>query len=100
MENILMESVKRGASRQEIHEKLRKITFESMKGSHPFEHLIHAIEKTQEFHLSRAEIEKIADPKKLVGRAPEQVAFFLEREVHPFLKKHPPAKVPLSPVEL
>jgi adenylosuccinate lyase len=99
MENILMESVKRGSSRQEIHEKLRKLTFESMEGEHPFEYLIHSIEKDKSFLLLREDIEKAADIKQLIGRAPEQVEAFLKEEVHPFLKKYPPAKIQLSPVE-
>ncbi len=100
MENLLMESVKRGASRQEIHEKLRKIAFASMKEKHPFEHLIHAMEKDTSFHLSRKEIEKAAEAKQLIGRASEQVDAFLKEHIQPFLKKHPPAKVAIAQIEL
>jgi len=83
MEPILMESVKRGANRQEIHEKLRKITFESN------DNLIDAIVNDKSFGLSRKDVENIAHPKKLIGCAPEQVNSFLKKEVHPFLKNHP-----------
>jgi len=100
MENILMESTKRGASRQEIHEKLRKLAFESMKGEHPFERLIASIEKDQDFSLSRKEVEKAADIKTLIGRAPQQVSAFLKKDVHPFLKKNPPANIAISRIEL
>ncbi len=94
MENILMESVKRGADRQKIHELLRKIT------AHSFESLISSIEKEKAFSLSRKDIEKIADPKQLIGRAVEQVHSFLKEDVHPFLQKHPPTKVAIAPIEL
>lgn len=100
METILMESVKRGASRQEIHEKLRKLTFESMKGEHPFARLIHSIEEDKSFFLSRKEIEKATDIKQLIGRAPEQVAAFLKKDVHPFLKMHPLANIAIAAVEI
>jgi adenylosuccinate lyase len=100
MENILMESVKRGANRQEIHERLRKITFESMKGEHPFQHLVHAIEQDKDFCLSKREIEEIANVKQLIGRAPEQVNAFLTKDVYPFLQKAPFTNVRFSPIDL
>ena len=94
MENILMESVKRGANRQDMHEKLKKIAFDSKK-----ETLAESIEKEKDFHLSRADVEKIANPKLLIGRAKEQVADFLKSDIHPFLKKHP-QKISISSIEL
>jgi len=89
-----MESVKRGANRQDIHEKLKKIAFDSKK-----ETLAESIEKEKDFHLSRADVEKIANPKLLIGRAKEQVADFLKSDIHPFLKKHS-QKISIAPIEL
>lgn len=88
MENILMESVKNKASRQEIHEKLRQIAFASMQGPNPLELLIQAIENDPKFHLSRDQIEPICDPIHLVGRAPQQTLEFLHDSVRPFLERH------------
>ncbi len=100
MENLLMAAVKKGADRQEVHEKLRQIALELANKGVSFEGLIAAIEKARIVHLSTAEIQAIADPKRLIGRAPEQVAAFLETEVEPFLRKHPVQNISLPKVEV
>lgn len=100
MENILMEAVKRGASRQKAHEHLRDLSFAAMKKEHPMEALIRSVEKAPEFRLTKTEIEAMANPRKLVGRAPEQVSDFLKTEVHPFLKKHSLKKISIPKVLL
>jgi adenylosuccinate lyase len=96
MENILMESVKRGADRQLVHEKLRSIALKE----NSLVEMVAAMEKEKIIHLSRQEIEKIADPKHLVGRAPLQVVEFLQSEVNPFLEKYPPQNISIPLVEL
>jgi adenylosuccinate lyase len=100
MENILMESVKRGASRQEMHEKLKKIAFSSMKKENTLKALTQSIEKEKAFHLTRKEVEKIANPKTLIGRAKEQVVDFLKTDIRPFLQKNLKKKISIQPVEL
>ncbi len=100
MENILMESVKRGGNRQDLHEKLKSIAFDSMKKENTFASLCESIEKEKSFHLSKSDVEKIANPAHLIGRAPEQVADFLDTDIIPFLKKHAHTKISISRVEI
>lgn len=100
MENILMESVKRGANRQDMHEKLKKIAFASMKKENTFQALCESIEQDKDFHLSASDLKTIANPDHLIGRAPEQVADFLKIEIHPFLKKYAHSKISISRVEI
>lgn len=76
-ENILMEAVKRGGDRQELHEEIREL---SMKAAYRVKHeglnnnLIDLILESDKFNmLKREEISDILDPRKFVGRAPEQV---------------------------
>ena len=97
MENILMESVKRGADRQLIHEELRSIAFESKNS---FESLISAIEKKRIFCLTKSDIEHLCDVKHLIGRAPSQVLDFLHTELEPFLRQHPVENISISSVEI
>jgi adenylosuccinate lyase len=84
MENILMQAVKQGADRQEVHERLRKLS-----GSP-----IHTIAK--ELKLDPKEF----SPEKLVGRAPDQVREFLTNEVEPFLERHKSIAVSIPQVEV
>ena len=100
MENILMEAVKRGANRQDIHEKLRQITFEAMKKENTFLALIQCIEKDLAFPLTRADIEAIANPIPLIGRAPHQVSEFLQSTIYTFIKKTLGQKPAITPVDL
>ena len=81
-ENILMEAVKRGGDRQELHEEIREL---SMKAAYRVKHeglnnnLIDLILESDKFNmLKREEISDILDPMKFVGRAPEQVVEFVE----------------------
>jgi adenylosuccinate lyase len=100
MENILMESVKRGASRQDMHEKLKNIAFAAMKSQNTFESLAQSIEREEGFKLTKAEVLAIGNPKTLIGRAPEQVREFLEFEIHPFLKSNPIKDRAIGTVEI
>jgi adenylosuccinate lyase len=90
MENILMKAVKKGGSRQELHEKLRRLSIKSLSD------LVEEITSDPEFHLNRKEVKALLSISTLVGRAPDQVRHFLSREVNPFLKKCPqkPPKLP------
>ena len=69
-ENILMEAVKRGGDRQELHEEIRELLLESDKFN----------------MLKREEISDILDPMKFVGRAPEQVVEFVEEYLDPAIE--------------
>ena len=89
-ENILMEAVKRGGDRQELHEEIREL---SMKAAYRVKHeglnnnLIDLILESDKFNmLKREEISDILDPMKFVGRAPEQVVEFVEEYLNPAIE--------------
>ena len=87
-EAILMEAVKRGGDRQEIHERLRLHSREATKAVlesgevNPFLDLVAA---DDEVPLDRAELDELMDPARFIGRAPEQVAEYLDAVVRPLL---------------
>ncbi len=91
-ENIMMEAVKRGGNRQELHEALRehshaaarKVKLEGGQND-----LIDRIVADPVFPLTREEIQAQMAPEKYVGRAPDQVTEFLETEVAPILARYP-----------
>ncbi len=90
-ENILMKSVKKGASRQELHEKLRthshaaarKVKLEGGEND-----LIERIANDSDFPLDRAEIEAELLPELYTGRAASQVTEFIEEVIDPILEKY------------
>ncbi len=94
MENILMKAVKKGGSRQELHEKLRRLT------NQPLEKLIEAIAQDPEFGLQKKEIKPLLSIPSLVGRAPEQVRDFLQKEIDPVLKTWKGIKPKPSKIEI
>lgn len=89
-ENILMEAVKRGGDRQELHERIR---VHSMAASRRVKEeglnndLIDRIIEDSSFGLSKEEILNIIDPKNFIGRAPGQVEFFIENYINPILNE-------------
>ena len=91
-ENIMMEAVKRGGSRQELHEALREHSHAAarrVKLEGGQNDLIDRIVADPLFPLTREEIEAQMAPEKYVGRAPSQVAEFLDQEVAPLLARYP-----------
>ena len=90
-ENILMEAVKRGGDRQELHEKIRVYSMEAgknVKEEGLENNLIELIEKDSAFLMTKEEIYGLMDAKNFVGRAPEQVIDFLEEYVYPILREN------------
>lgn len=90
-ENILMEAVKRGGDRQDLHEKIRKYSMEAGRNVKEFgkeNNLIELISNDPSFKLSKEEIQAILDPKKFVGRAPSQVQEYYDEYVKPILEKY------------
>lgn len=88
-ENIMMESVKRGGDRQELHEKIREHSMaaaQRVKGEGLDNDLIKRIIEDGSFNLSKQEIIDIIDPTKFVGRAPNQVIEFIEEYVAPIIE--------------
>ena len=91
-ENIMMEAVKRGGNRQELHEALREhshATARKIKLEGGQNDLLDRIVDDPLFPLTREEIEAQMAPEKYVGRAPSQVAAFLSDEIAPLLARYP-----------
>ena len=91
-ENIMMEAVKRGGNRQELHEALREhshATARKIKLEGGQNDLLDRIVDDPLFPLTREEIEAQMAPEKYVGRAPGQVTEFLANEVAVILARYP-----------
>lgn len=87
-ENIMMEAVKRGANRQELHEKIRSYSMEvtkEIKLEGKPNTLIDKMAADPAFMMNRDEILALLQPENYVGRAPEQVDEFLKERVNPVL---------------
>ena len=85
-ENLMMEGVKRGGDRQELHEIIRSCSMEAtarMKNGETCD-LLERLSAQKEFGMTPAEMEALLDPSLYVGRCPQQVEAFL-REVEPFI---------------
>ena len=89
-ENLLMEAVKRGGNRQELHEIIRRCSMEAtaeMKEGRECD-LLKRLAEEKQFGLSREDMEKVLDPKLYIGRCPEQVTRFVAK-VRPLLEEAP-----------
>ena len=87
-ENIMMEAVKKGGDRQELHERIRLHSMNAsqrVKGEGLDNDLITRIINDDYFNLSKEEILSIIDPSKFVGRAPSQVTEFINEYVEPII---------------
>ena len=85
-ENLMMEGVKRGGDRQELHEIIRSCSMEAtarMKNGESC-NLLELLSARKEFGMTPEEIEALLDPKLYVGRCPEQVDRFL-KEIEPLI---------------
>ncbi|WP_427338720.1 adenylosuccinate lyase [Caloranaerobacter sp. DY30410] len=90
-ENIIMMAVKKGGDRQELHEVIRQLSMEAskvVKEQGGKNDLIDRIINCDKINLTKEEILDILDPKKFIGRAPEQVVEFIEEYIDPILNKH------------
>lgn len=90
-ENILMEAVKKGGDRQELHERIRVHSMEAARKVKEFgeeNDLIHRIIADDSFGLSKEEILNIIDPSNFIGRAPGQVDYFISNYVNPILEEN------------
>ena len=89
-ENLMMEAVKKGKDRQELHERIRTHSMaaaQRVKGEGLSNDLIERIIADEEsFGLTKEEILAIIDPVKFVGRAPSQVVEFIEEYVTPIIE--------------
>lgn len=90
-ETILMEEVKRGGDRQELHERIRTHSMQAglrVKMEGKDNDLMDRIAADDAFHMSREELERIMQPERFTGRAAGQVEDFLEDYIRPILLKH------------
>ena len=88
-ETILMEAVKRGGDRQDLHEKIRVYSMEAakrVKEEGKNNNLTDMIKNDDAFKMSKEEIDSIMDPINFVGRAPEQVVEFISENVDPYIE--------------
>ncbi len=90
-ENIMMDAVKMGGNRQELHEKIRELSM--IAGAHvkregKENNLLSLIAADPAFNMSGEDLEKTMDPAKYVGRAPLQVEKFIEEVIRPILEEN------------
>lgn len=90
-EYIIMECVKNGGDRQELHERIRVHSMEAgknVKVEGKDNDLIDRIINDKYFNLDKARLLEILDPKNFIGFAPEQIEEFVNIEVKPILEKY------------
>ena len=90
-ENIMMDAVKEGGDRQEIHEKIRQLSMEAarqVKEEGKPNNLLELIANDSTLGLDKDKLEKGLDPSRYIGRAPKQVEEYLDEYIKPLLDKH------------
>lgn len=90
-ENIMMDAVKKGGNRQELHEKLRvhsQAAARVVKEEGGKNDLVDRIAADPAFMVTKEEIEAILQPEKFIGRSAEQVDEFLTDIMQPLLNEH------------
>lgn len=90
-ENIMMDAVKAGGDRQELHERIRELSMEAgrnVKEKGLDNNLLELIAEDPAFNLTLDELKKTMDPSKYVGRAPLQVEAYLKNVIRPLLEKN------------
>lgn len=90
-ENIMMDAVKAGGDRQELHERIRELSMEAgrnVKEKGLDNNLLELIAADPAFNLSLEELKKTMDPSRYTGRSAVQVDAFLEKVVQPVLEKN------------
>ena len=90
-ENIMMDCVKRGGDRQELHERIRTHSMEAarrVKQGDGVNDLLERIAGDPAFGVTLSELEAVLQPARYVGRAPEQTTEFLAEQVAPVLAQY------------
>lgn len=90
-ENIMMDAVKAGGDRQELHEKIRTLSMEAgrnVKEKGLDNNLLELIAADPAFNLTLDELKKTMDPSRYTGRAKEQVEEFLNEVIRPVLEEN------------
>jgi len=90
-ENIMMDAVKRGGDRQELHEKIRTLSMEAgrnVKERGLDNNLLELIAAESSFGITLDELKKQMEPSKYTGRSKEQVEDFLKEVIRPILEEN------------
>ena len=90
-ENIMMDAVKAGGDRQELHERIRTLSMEAgknVKVNGQDNNLLELIAADPAFNMSLEELKKTMEPSRYVGRSKEQVEEFLAEAVNPILEEN------------
>ncbi len=90
-ENIMMDAVKAGGDRQELHERIRQLSMEAgrnVKELGQENNLLELIAADPAFNLSLEELQKAMDPARYTGRAEVQVDAYLDKVVRPLLEEN------------
>ena len=90
-ENIIMECVKAGGDRQDLHERIRELSMEAgktVKVEGKDNNLIELIKQDEMFKPVWDHIDEVLDAKNYIGRAPSQTVEFIQTEIDPILQKH------------
>jgi len=90
-ENIMMDAVKAGGDRQELHERIRTLSMEAgrnVKEKGGENNLLNLIAEDASFNMTLEELEKTMEPARYVGRSKEQVEAFLSQVIRPILEEN------------
>lgn len=90
-ENIMMDAVKAGGDRQELHERIRELSMEAgrnVKEKGLDNNLLELIAQDSAFGLTLEELKKTMEPSKYTGRASVQVEAYLEKVIRPLLERN------------
>ena len=90
-ENIMMDAVKAGGNRQELHEKIRELSMEAGKNVKERgleNNLLELIAEDEAFPMTLEELKETMEPARYVGRAPSQVKEFVEEVIQPVLNEN------------
>lgn len=102
-ENIMMDAVKRGGDRQQLHEQIRVHSMAAarvVKEEGGENDLLERIASDPIFGFTFAELQSLLSPELYVGRAPQQVTEFISEEVEPVLRKHRDSGFAASAIEV
>lgn len=88
-ENIMMDAVKKGGNRQELHERIRELSMEAgktVKVEGKDNNLLELIAADPTFNMTLEELQQTMEPTKYIGRSKEQVEMFLRNIIRPILE--------------
>ena len=100
-ENIMMDAVKRGGDRQQLHEAIRVHSMAAakvIKEQGGENDLLERIAKDPIFGVTLPELREILRPEKYVGRAPEQTREFISEVLGPVLERYKDTKTEVAEV--